>query len=105
MKHAMTDAWHDRRELGRKLPPKLKEIWGIWSRCVVIQQKTERLVPFEITDVFRELLLAWFEKRGRRSDDWVFPSRSNRDAHLTTRQYGRLTDMWTTMTGRKSGVS
>ena len=63
---------------------------SIRSRCVVVQQKTGRPVQFEITDACRESLLAWLEKRGRRDDDWVFPSRSNRGAHLTTRQYGRL---------------
>ena len=72
---------------------------SIRSRCVVVQQKTGRPVQFEITDACRESLLAWLEKRGRRADDWVFPSRSNRGAHLTTRQYGRLVDEWVTMIG------
>ena len=72
---------------------------SIRSRCVVVQQKTGRPVQFEITDACRESLLAWLEKRGRRADDWVFPSRSNRGEHLTTRQYGRLVDEWVTMIG------
>ena len=41
------------------------------SRCVVIQQKTGRPVQFEITPTCRESLLAWFDKRGPRDDDWV----------------------------------
>ncbi len=72
---------------------------SIRSRCVVIQQKTSRPVQFEITDACRESLLAWLEKRGTRPDDWLFPSRSNRGGHLTTRQYGRLVDDWVTMIG------
>ncbi len=29
--------------------------------------------------------------------DWLFPSRSNANGHLTTRQYTRLLDDWITM--------
>ena len=72
---------------------------SIRPRCVVIQQKTGRPVQFEITDACRESLLAWLEKRGRRTDDWVLPSHSNRGNHLTTRQYGRLVDDWVSMIG------
>ena len=72
---------------------------SIRSRCVVVQQKTGRPVQFEITPTCRESLLTWFEKRGPREDDWVFPSRSCRGGHLTTRQYGRLVDDWVEMIG------
>jgi site-specific recombinase XerC len=41
--------------------------------------------------------------RGDRDDDWIFPSRSNRGEHLTTRQYGRLVDDWITMIGLNPG--
>jgi hypothetical protein len=65
---------------------------SIRSRCMVIQQKTGRPVQFEITGACKESLIAWLEQRGVRNDDWIFPSRSNRGGHLTTRQYGRLVD-------------
>ncbi len=64
------------------------------DRATVIQQKTGRPVPFEITDPTREALLAWLERRGRRWDDWLFPSRSRAGNHISTRQYGRLVDQW-----------
>jgi site-specific recombinase XerC len=56
-------------------------------------------VQFEITDACRDSLLAWLEERGSRADDWIFPSRSHRGEHLSTRQYGRLVDDWVTMVG------
>ena len=54
-------------------------------------------MPFEITDGTREALAAWLKLRGRRSDDWLFPSRSRSGEHITTRQYARLVDKWVAM--------
>jgi integrase len=76
---------------------------SIRSRCMVVQQKTGRPVQFEITDACRESLIAWLALRGSREDDWLFPSRSNRGGHLTTRQYGRLVDDWVEMIGLNPG--
>jgi integrase len=67
------------------------------GRATVIQQKTGRPVPFEITEPTREALAAWLERRGRRLDDWLFPSRSRPGAHIGTRQYARLLDRWISM--------
>lgn len=66
------------------------------ERSTVIQQKTGRPVPFEITQPTRESLQAWLDRRGRRPDDWLFPSRSRKGGHITTHQYGRLLDQWVT---------
>ena len=62
----------------------------IRQRATVIQQKTGRPVPFEITDPTREALTAWLTLRGHRADDWLFPSRSRAGEHISTRQYARL---------------
>jgi integrase len=67
------------------------------QRSTVIQQKTGRPVPFEITEPTREALVAWLARRGRRSDDWLFPSRSRSGGHIGTRQYARLVDRWVAM--------
>ena len=67
------------------------------QRATVIQQKTGRPVPFEITDPTREALTAWLTLRGRRADDWLFPSRSRPGEHISTRQYARLVDRWVAM--------
>jgi integrase len=67
------------------------------QRATVIQQKTGRPVPFEITDSTREALASWLVLRGRRDVDWLFPSRSRPGQHISTRQYARLVDRWVAM--------
>jgi integrase len=69
------------------------------ERATVIQQKTGRPVPFEITETTREALAAWLTRRGPRRDDWLFPSRSRPGDHISTRQYARLVDWWVGMVG------
>jgi integrase len=69
------------------------------QRATVIQQKTGRLVPFEITDSTRDALAGWLTIRGRRDDDWLFPSRSRPGDHISTRQYARLVEQWVAMIG------
>ena len=43
--------------------------------------------------------MAWFERRGGTIEDYAFPSRIDRDGHLSTRQYARLVDEWVTAIG------
>lgn len=64
------------------------------QRSTIIQQKTGRPVPFEITEPARDALAHWLEHRGDRADDWLFPSRTRPGAHIGTRQYARLADRW-----------
>ena len=64
------------------------------QRATVIQQKTGRPVPFEITDTTREALAAWLRLRGARADDWLFPSRTRAGEHMSTRHYARLVQEW-----------
>lgn len=47
----------------------------IRNRATVIQQKTSRPVQFEIMTETRSTLERWFERRGGRLNDFVFPSR------------------------------
>ncbi len=68
-------------------------------RTTVVQQKTGRPVPFELTDTTREALAAWLKKRELRSRDWLFPSRSHVGDHIATRQYSRLVDDWVALAG------
>lgn len=68
-------------------------------RTSIIQQKTGRPVPFELTDSTREALTAWLSNRPGERGDWLFPSRSRPGDHVTTRQYGRLLDGWVALIG------
>ncbi|MEN3973387.1 tyrosine-type recombinase/integrase [Sphingomicrobium sp. XHP0235] len=71
----------------------------IRNRATVIQQKTNRPVQFELTTDVRATLLAWLEKRGGSTGDYLFPSRVDSNGHLSTRQYSRLVDEWVTAIG------
>ncbi|MFC3691586.1 tyrosine-type recombinase/integrase [Chenggangzhangella methanolivorans] len=70
---------------------------SIRLRSTVMQQKTGRPVPFEITEPARDALAARLRVRGGRPDDWLFPSRSTPGQHIGTRQYARLVDKWVRM--------
>ena len=54
-------------------------------RTTIVQQKTGRPVPFELTEPTRDALATWLKKRGLRAGDWLFPSRSHPGDHVTTR--------------------
>lgn len=68
-------------------------------RSVVIQQKTGKLVSFEITEITRESLLSWLDVRRGAASDYLFPSRIDHADHLSTRQYARLVDDWVAAIG------
>ena len=70
---------------------------SVRQRSTIIQQKTGRPVPFEITEPARDALAQWLERRGSRPDDWLFPSRARPGTHIGTRQYARLVDRWVRM--------
>jgi integrase len=59
-------------------------------RATVIRRKTEQPVQFELTDQTRDSVLARLDLLGGTLGDDVFPSRSRRGQHLSTRQYARL---------------
>jgi len=69
------------------------------SRATVIQQKTGRPVQFEITETARRSLSGWLERRRGNLDGWLFPSRLNPTAHLSSRQYIRLVKQWDALIG------
>jgi integrase len=68
-------------------------------RAIILQRKTGRPVQFEVTEQTRRSIIGWIEAKGLREDDWLFPSRSKRGAHLGTRQYARLVDKWVALIG------
>src|ERR1700722_18792614 len=67
---------------------------SVASRTIVLQQKTQRPVQFEITEPTREAVGAWIGNAGLTSKDSLFPSRIRRSVHLSTRQYARIVDSW-----------
>ncbi|CAH0216292.1 hypothetical protein SRABI06_02281 [Pseudomonas brassicacearum] len=59
-------------------------------RAMVMQQKTQRPVQFEITVQTRSAVAAWIHQAKLRSEDRLFPSRLHTSNHLFTRQYARI---------------
>ena len=66
----------------------------IAARTIVMQQKTQRPVQFEITEQTRDALALWISRANLRLEDFLFPSRVRRSPHLSTRQYARIVDRW-----------
>lgn len=66
----------------------------ISSRAIVMQQKTERPVQFEITEQTRKSISEWLQLATLRSDSFLFPSRIHESPHLSTRQYARIVNDW-----------
>jgi integrase len=63
-------------------------------RAIILQQKTQRPVQFEITPTTREALVSWIKHANLKSEDYLFPSRIHKSPHMGTRQYARVLDGW-----------
>ena len=71
----------------------------ISKRAIVMQQKTQRPVQFEITGQTREAIESWINSTGIRNDDYLFKSRIHNSEHISTRQYARIVESWVTQIG------
>ena len=71
----------------------------ISPRAIVMQQKTQRPVQFEITEATRDAVSAWMAKGKLKSGDYLFPSRIHESPHLSTRQYARIVGSWVRQIG------
>lgn len=72
---------------------------GIAPRAMVLQQKTQQPVQFELTEQTRDALTTWMGHNHFRPEDYLFPSRINRSHHLSTRQYSRIVHKWIEVIG------
>jgi len=71
----------------------------IAARTIVMQQKTQRPVQFEITEPTRKSVFPWIRHAALKAEDYLFPSRIRRSPHLSTRQYARIVEAWVTEIG------
>ena len=76
----------------------------IAARAIVMQQKTQRPVQFEITEPTRKSVYAWIRHAARKTEDYLFPSRLRLSPHLSTRQYARIVEAWVTEIGLDAGA-
>ena len=68
-------------------------------RAIIMQQKTQRPVQFELTEPTRTALAAWIAKAKLSSEQFLFPSRLRSSLHLSTRQYARVVGKWVALIG------
>lgn len=66
----------------------------VTQRAMVLQQKTQRPVQFEITEQTRVAISAWMVQGSLHQESFLFPSRLHDSLHLSTRQYARIVDQW-----------
>ena len=71
----------------------------ISARAIVLQQKTQRPVQFEITEPTRDSLSAWIQSANIKNSEFIFPSRIHNAPHITLRQYARIVQHWVTEIG------
>jgi len=71
----------------------------ISRRAIILQQKTQTPVQFEITDPTRDVLSKWIEQAALELESYLFPSRVIKWTHISTRQYARLVESWVTEIG------
>jgi integrase len=64
------------------------------NRAMIIQQKTQQPVQFEITEQTRDSLTRWIEHANLTSEDFLFKSRFHDSPHLSTKQYARIVESW-----------
>ena len=66
----------------------------VMPRAIILQQKTNRPVQFEITEQTRAAISRWIRERRALTSIYLFPSRVCATGHLSTRQYSRLLSGW-----------
>lgn len=71
----------------------------ILTRAIVVQQKTQRPVQFELTEPTRTAVSAWIEEAKLKPEQPLFPSRASKSPHVSTRQYARIVHQWVAAIG------
>ncbi|MEW8245932.1 MAG: tyrosine-type recombinase/integrase, partial [Candidatus Thiodiazotropha endolucinida] len=71
----------------------------ILKRAMVMQQKTQRPVQFEITDKTRASLSKWIDQAKLSNSDFLFKGQTNSKGHISARQYARIVKSWVSQIG------
>lgn len=74
----------------------------IAPRAIVLQQKTQRPVQFEITEQTRLSISDWINTAQLGGNGYLFPSRLHGSPHISTRQYARIVHEWVSDIGLDS---
>lgn len=71
----------------------------ILKRAMIMQQKTQQPVQFEITEQTRQAITNLMGYQNLKYDDYLFKSRSKCSSHISTRQYARIVESWVSKIG------
>ena len=71
----------------------------IVPRAMIMQQKTQRPVQFEITQQTRDSITDWIKLARLSNNDYLFKSRFTASDHISTRQYARIVKGWVSQIG------
>ena len=71
----------------------------IVARAMVVQQKTQRPVQFELTEPTTAAVAAWIGNAKLKPEHCLFPSRVSKSPHVSTRQYARIVHQWVATIG------
>jgi integrase len=77
----------------------------ILKRSMVMQQKTQSPVQFEITQKTRTALTHLIEEANLSGSDYLFKGQTNSKGHISTRQYARIVKRWIAEIGLNPLVS
>lgn len=72
---------------------------GMASRAMVLQQKTQQAVQFELSEQTREALNNWISHKHLYPNNDLFPSPIHSSHHISTSQYARIVHKWGEMIG------
>lgn len=72
---------------------------NIVKRAIIMQQKTQQPVQFEITEQTRDSISSWISHANLTREDYLFKSRVRKSLHLSTRQYARIVESWVSAIG------
>ena len=74
------------------------------ERASIVQRKTGRPVRFEITEHTRSSIERLVSSRSDTSSGYLFPGRSRKRPHISTRQYSRILHSWVESIGLESAM-
>ena len=72
---------------------------SVAKRAIIMQQKTNQPVQFEITEQTRNTIKDLIKHDHLRDDDYLFKSGIKTSPHISTRQYSRIVSSWVSSVG------
>ncbi len=72
---------------------------SVAKTAMVMQQKTQRPVQFEVTEHTMDAISRWIDHAKLNNEDFLFKRRFRSSPHISTRQYARIVESWVSENG------